>query len=40
MERVSGAICVEGVSWTHQDNLAMMVANTVSTFEISLINIV
>ncbi|GMS96139.1 hypothetical protein PENTCL1PPCAC_18314, partial [Pristionchus entomophagus] len=29
MERVSGAICVEGVSWTHEDNLAMMVANTI-----------
>ncbi|GMR48256.1 hypothetical protein PMAYCL1PPCAC_18451 [Pristionchus mayeri] len=29
MERVSGAICVEGVSWTHEDNLAMMVTNTI-----------
>lgn len=24
-----GAMVVEGVSWTHEDNLALMVANTV-----------
>ena len=29
MKFVAGAFCVEGVSWTHADNLTMMVANTV-----------
>uniref|UniRef100_A0A0K0DIR5 Mitochondrial-processing peptidase subunit beta n=1 Tax=Angiostrongylus cantonensis TaxID=6313 RepID=A0A0K0DIR5_ANGCA len=28
MDLIYGAIVVEGVSWTHEDNLALMVANT------------
>ncbi|KAK6056834.1 peptidase M16 inactive domain protein [Cooperia oncophora] len=28
MDSIYGAIVVEGVSWTHEDNLALMVANT------------
>lgn len=31
MDSVYGAMVVEGVSWTHEDNLALMVANTVSS---------
>ncbi|VDM57321.1 unnamed protein product, partial [Angiostrongylus costaricensis] len=29
MDLIYGAMVVEGVSWTHEDNLALMVANTV-----------
>lgn len=30
-----GAMVVEGISWTHEDNIALMLANTVSCFLIS-----
>lgn len=37
MDFIYGALVVEGVSWTHEDNLALMVANTVMSYTLSLI---